>query len=102
MRTHVDIFHEVLKSSRFPSPRWSSSQGPSSQSGNFVELRGLPHVQVGLHRAFSLTASLHLCCQVSSQNVASHSFPKYNLDGHTTNVVGVILQDYKAHSVLLV
>ena len=90
-----------------PSPRWSPSQGiplkgqASSRVTPWIAL-GLPHVQVGLQCAF-WQASPGLLPTVFTIKLTAKTpralFPLVHGGGHTTNVVGVVSQDYKPRRV---
>ena len=103
MQTPVDdsgIFTEVSRSVQaFPSPRWSPSQGipRKGQAPGRVTpciASGLPHVQVGL-RCASLGPLPAVFTIKLLTELPRALFPSVHGGGHTTNVVGVISQDYK-------
>jgi hypothetical protein len=50
-----------------------------------MESMGLPHMQVGLYRAFSWNAPRRLDYHVSGQNVAGDMFPWYKLGSPSTH-----------------
>ena len=86
-----------------PSPCWSPSQGiprkgqAHGQVTSWIAL-GLPHVQVGLQCAFWQASLGPLPAVFTIKLLAEPSwalFPSVHSDGHTTNMVGVISQDYK-------
>ena len=94
-------YQETLKLP--PSPRWSPSQGIpcKGQALGWVTPRiapRLPDVQVGLRSAFQ-QASPGLLPAVFTIKLLAETlravFPSVHGGGHTTNVVGVISQDYK-------
>lgn len=92
---------EVLRSSRPLNPCWILSQGPSSQLVNSQDPMSpqSPRTSGFPYTDFSRTTLHHLHYQAFGSNVTrSHSL-WYNLDGHTTNIIGVISQDYKALSI---
>ena len=85
------------------SPRWSPSQGipRKSQAPGQVTpwiALGLPHAQVGLRCAFRQASPGSLPAVFTVKPPAKMPwalFPPVHSGGHTTNAVGVILQDYK-------
>ena len=85
-----------------PSPRWSPSQGPSSQSGNSVDsLRPFPRASgsktclpAGLSQMFPTIFTIKLPPKTSRA-----LFPPVHGGGHTINTVGVISQVYKSSNV---
>ena len=98
------IFTEVSRSAQAsPSPRWSSSQGipRKGQAPGWVTLwiaLDLPHVQVGLQCAFQQASPRPLPAVFTIRLPAETPralFPSVHGGGHTTNMVGVISQDYK-------
>ena len=86
-----------------PSPRWSPSQGipRKGQAPGRVNLwiaSGLPHTQVGLRCAFRQAFPRLLPAVFTIKLLAETPralFPSIHGGSHTTNVVGVISQDYK-------
>ena len=86
-----------------PSPRWSPSQGipckgqAPSRVTPWIAL-GLPHVQVGIRCAFWQASPRPLPAVFTielSAKIPRALFPPVHGDGHTTNAVGVVSQDYK-------
>ena len=102
MQTPIDdsgIFTELSRSTQAsPSPRWSPSQGPSSRLGNSMDsLRPSPRASGSLT---CLPASLsRMLPAIFTIKLLAKTpwalFPPVHGGGHTTNVVGVISQDYK-------
>ena len=90
-----------------PSPRWSPSQGipRKGQAPGRVTpwiAPGLPHAQVGLRCAFRQASPRPLPAVFTIKLPAEPPralFPSVHDGGHTTNVVGVISQDYKPSDV---
>ena len=102
MQTPVDdfgIFIEVSRSAQAsPSPRWSPSQGPSSQSGNSVDSLGPSPRTSGSLMCLSTSLSRMLPAVFTIKLPAETPralFPPVHGGGHTTNAVGVISQDFK-------
>ena len=95
MQTPVDdfgIFIEVSRSARNP------SQGPSSWSGNSVDSLGPSPRASGSPTCLSasLSRTLPAVFTIKLPAETPHAlFPPVYGGGHTTNVVGVISQDYK-------
>ena len=81
-----------------PSPHWSPSQGPSSQSGNSVDslvpsprASGSPTcLPASLSRMLPAVFTIKLPAETLRA-----LFPPVHGGNHTTNAVGVISQDYK-------
>ena len=94
-------YREALKLS--VSPRWSPSQRipRKGQAPGRVTpwiAPGLPHAQVGLRCAFRQASSRPFPAVFTIKLPAEPPwalFPLVHGDGHTTNTVGVISQDYK-------
>ena len=81
-----------------PSPRWSPTQGPSSQSGNSVDSLGPSPRASGSPTCLPASLSRMLPAVFTIKLLAEMPwalFPPEYGGGHTTNVVGVISQDYK-------
>ena len=86
-----------------PSPCWSPSQGiprKGQAPGRITPwiASGLPHAQVGLWCAFRQGSHGSLPTVFTIKLPAKTPralFPPVHGDGHTTNMVGVISQDYK-------
>ena len=86
-----------------PSPRWSPSQGIPRKGQALGQVTswiasGLPHAQVGLWCAFRQASPRPLPAVFTIKLLAKPPwalFPSVHGGGHTTNVVGVISQDYK-------
>ena len=81
-----------------PSPRWSPSQGPSSQSGNSVDSLGPSTHASGSPMCLPASLSRMLPTVFTIKLPAEMPqalFPRVHGGGHTTNAVGVISQDYK-------
>ena len=89
-----------------PSPCWNPSYGipRKGQAPSRVTLwiaSGLPHVQVGLRCAFRQASPGPLPAVFTIKLPAESLralFPSVHGGGHTTNVVGVISEDYKPPS----
>jgi hypothetical protein len=98
MQTSVDATRKLP-----PSPRWSPSQG-SPRKGQapgqvtpWIAL-DLPQAQVGLRCAFRQASPGPLPAVFTiklSVKTLQALFPPVHGGGHTTNVVGVVSQDYK-------
>jgi hypothetical protein len=111
MQTPVDdfcIFTEVSKSAQAsPSPHWSPSQGIPRMGQALSRVTpwiasGLPHVQVGLQCAFRQASPRPLPAVFTIKLLAETPrafFPSVHDDGHTTNMVGLVSQDYKPRRV---
>ena len=86
-----------------PSPRWSPSQGipHKGQAPSRVTpwiAPGLAHAQVGLRCALQQASPRPLPAVFTIKLPAETSwalFPSVHGGGHTTNMIGVISQDYK-------
>ena len=81
-----------------PSPCWSPSQGPSSRSDNSVDSLGPSPRASGSPTCLSASLSRMLPVVFTIKLPAKMLwalFPLVHGDGHTTNAVGVISQDYK-------
>ena len=81
-----------------PSPRWSPSQGPSSQSGNSVDSLGPSPRTSGSPMCLSASLSRMLPAVFTIKLPAETPrvlFPPVHGGSHTTNAVGMISQDYK-------
>ena len=97
----LPMYREASK--LLPSPRWSPSQGISRKGqapGRVTPwiAPGLPHTQVGLRCAFRQASPIPLPAVFTIRLLAKPPralFPSVHGDGHTTNAVGVISQDYK-------
>ena len=90
-----------------PSPRWSPSQGipckgqAPGRVTPWIAL-SLSHAQVGLWCAFRQASPGPLPAIFTIKLPAEPPralFPSVHGGGHTTNAVGVVLQDYKPHRV---
>ena len=82
----------------FPSPCWSPSQGPRSWSGNSVDSLGPSPRASGSPTCLpaSLSQMLPVVFTIGlSAEMPRALFPPVHGGGHTTNVVGVISQDFK-------
>ena len=81
-----------------PSPRWSPSQGQSSQTSNSMDSLGPSPCASGSLTCLLASLSLMLPAVFTIKLSAEPPralFPSVYGGGHTTNVAGVILQDYK-------
>ena len=89
-------YEKVLKLP--PSPRWNSSQGPSSRLGNSMDSPSPSPCASGslvrLSAGFSQTALRRLHIKLPTE-IPRALFSSVHGGGHTTNVVGVVSQDYK-------
>jgi hypothetical protein len=111
MQTPVDdfgIFTEVSKSAQAsPSPHWSPSQGIPCKGQALSQVTpwiasGLPHAQVGLQCTFRQASPRPLPAVFTIKLLAETPralFPSVHDGGHTTNVVGLVSQDYKPRRV---
>ena len=81
-----------------PSPHWSPSQGPSSQSGNSVDSLGPSPCASGSPTCLPVSLSRMLPTVFTIKlpvKTPRTLFPPVHGGGHTTNAVGVISQDFK-------
>ena len=86
-----------------PSPRWSPLQGipcKGQAPGRVISwiAPGLPHTQLGLRCAFRQASPRPLPTVFTiklSAEPPQALFPLVHGGGHTTNTVGVVLQNYK-------
>ena len=102
MQTPVNdssIFTEVSGSAQAsPSPRWSPSQGPSSRSGNSMDSLEPSPCASGSSTCLPASLSRMLPAVFTIKLLAKPLlawFPLVHGAGHTTNMVGMISQDYK-------
>jgi hypothetical protein len=79
------------------SPRWSPSQGPSSQMGNSMDGPGPSPRASGSPVCLSWTAPRRIHYQASGRITAGLVLSVHN-GGHATNMVGVVLQDLQTPS----
>jgi hypothetical protein len=84
-----------------PLRKWKATRGPSTQSSNSVESHGpSPRASSASLSVSSWKLSVVFTIELPTKTPRA-SFPPIHGDSHTTNLVGVVSQDSRPHSIQL-